>query len=120
MKDKGYGIGLTHAWNGILYAFIKERNFRIHLILACVVLIFSVVLRISYLQWLVVLIMIGSVMVAELFNTAIEKLLDYVKPDIDPRAKVIKDIAAGAVLIMAMTAAIVGSLIFIPKILALF
>jgi len=71
------------------------------------------------LEWAAIILVIGFVLMAELFNSVIEKLIDYLKPEIHPAAKVIKDAAAGGVLIAAITAVIIGALIFIPKLIQL-
>jgi diacylglycerol kinase (ATP) len=71
-------------------------------------------------EWIVIILCFAIVMTAEAFNSAIEKLVDFVSPGIHPQAGKIKDIAAGAVLITAIIAAIIGCIIFIPKIIILF
>lgn len=73
--------------------------------------------EIDTIEWVAVITVIGLVVTTEMVNTAIEETINYVKPEIHPAAKKIKDIAAGAVLIASLTALIVGVVIFIPKIL---
>jgi len=77
-------------------------------------------LQISALEWMVIAIVIAGVFVSELFNSAIENLVDLCSPDYDEKAGRIKDMAAGAVLIAALGALATGLIIFIPKLLALF
>ncbi|TFJ94084.1 diacylglycerol kinase family protein [Lentibacillus salicampi] len=118
MSDKQWQsiVGFSHAWNGIKAATRTEGNFRIHLITAFAVISAGIFFRLTVIKWLMIIVAIGFVLAVELLNTAIEKMLDYLKPDIHPHAKVIKDLAAGAVLVSAMTAAVVGLLVFLPEI----
>ena len=84
------------------------------MIAAMAVIIAGIVLGITRTEWIMVVMCIGTVIAAELFNTAIEKLVDLVSPERHPVAGRGKDIAAGAVLICAVAAAIIGLIIFIP------
>lgn len=108
-----------HAMQGVVAGLNSERNMVIHFAGMSVVVVFGALLRISTTEWLVCIILFGAVFMAELFNTAIEKLVDMVCPHIDPRAKLIKDMSAGAVLFMAIAAAVAGGIIFAPKLYAL-
>jgi diacylglycerol kinase (ATP) len=103
-----------YAWNGIRNCVGKEQNLSFHLIATVVVIITGVVLKITRTEWIAVVLCIGMVIAAELFNTAIEKLVDLVSPEQHPIAGQVKDIAAGAVLVCAVAAAIIGLIIFIP------
>lgn len=116
LKGKKRGIGFSFAWNGIVEAVKQERNFQIHIAAALLVVIAGIILRLSILEWVPLILVIGMVLVAELINSAIEMAIDYIKPEIHPQAKVIKDIAAGAVLVTAIVAVIIGILILFPKI----
>ncbi|WP_253286699.1 diacylglycerol kinase family protein [Virgibacillus sp. MSJ-26] len=120
MADRKKGIGLKHAWHGIKVAIKLERNFKIHVVIGLLVIMMSVYFNIATFEWLVILLVIGSVLVAEIFNSTIEKLLDYLNPAIHPAAKIIKDLSAAAVLITAFTAVIIGLIIFIPKLINVF
>lgn len=84
------------------------------MIAAMAVIIAGIVLGITRTEWIMVVMCIGTIIAAELFNTAIEKLVDLVSPERHPVAGRVKDIAAGAVLICAVAAAIIGLIIFIP------
>lgn len=84
------------------------------MIAAMAVIIAGIVLGITRTEWIMVVMCIGTVIAAELFNTAIEKLVDLVSPQQHPVAGQVKDIAAGAVLVCAATAAIIGLIVFIP------
>lgn len=116
MKGKKRSIGFAFAWNGLIAAMKSERNFQIHLAIAFTVIVVGIFFRISRLEWGLIILVIGLVLISELINSTVEKLIDYLKPDIHPTAKIIKDIAAGSVLIAAIIAIIIGLIVFIPKI----
>lgn len=103
-----------YAWQGIKCCVGKEQNLSFHLIAAATVIIAGFYFGITQTEWLMIILCIGMVIAAELFNTAIEKLVDRVSPERNPIAGQVKDIAAGAVLICAAAAAIIGLIIFIP------
>lgn len=100
-----------HAIDGIVWAFKNERNLKIHLLAATLVCLTGAYLNINHNHWVILLICIGLVLSAELFNTAIEKTLDLLHPEISDKVKVIKDISAGAVLVLSVTAAVIGCLV---------
>lgn len=120
LRGKKRGIGLRCAINGIIAAYKRERNFRIHTVAAVMAISMGFLLRLGRVEWLVLVIAIGLVLQAELFNTAVEKMIDYIKPEIHPVAGLIKDLAAGAVLVTAFTAFATGLLLFIPKLYKIF
>lgn len=107
-----------NAFKGIYLFFISERNARIQLIIFLLVLAVAFILKVNNTQWLMLIAMGGLVFSLEALNTAIEALCDVLKPEWDERIKRIKDLAAGAVLIASIIAAIVGSIIFLPYLLA--
>lgn len=90
---------------------------KIHVGVAVLVLGLGYVLKISSVEWITVVLCIGLVFSAEMFNTALEILVDKVSPQKDPIAGKIKDISAGAVLIAAIISVIVGVIIFLPKLI---
>lgn len=102
------------AWAGMMAAVKEEAHMRIHIALAVVAVIAAAIFRISRMEWLILLLTIGSVIALELINTAIERVVDLVTADFHPLAKAAKDIAAGAVLVAAIVAVIVGITIFLP------
>jgi diacylglycerol kinase len=110
--------GFYFAFRGIYHAFKGELNIKIHFSIALITIVFSFLFQLSTMEWIAVLICIGIVFSAEIFNTAIEKLVDHVNPEWSIRVGVIKDMAAGAVLIVSFIAAVVGVMIFLPKILS--
>lgn len=108
-----------HALNGIEYTITKERNFRIEITFAILVTIASFLLKVSIMEWLILILTIGIILALELINTSIERCVDLVTKDYRELAKIAKDASAGAVLIMSMFSVIIGIVIFMPKILAL-
>lgn len=102
------------AWKGIGSFVRKEHNAWIHCSAIIVVTIAGFLFSITRTEWLIILLCFGIVLAAEAFNTAIERLVNLVSPDYHPIAGDVKDIAAGAVLICATTAAVIGAIIFIP------
>lgn len=110
----------TFAWKGILTCAGHEQNITFHLLAAIIVVAAGFCFGISRTEWMVVMLCIGTVIAAELFNSAIERLVDMVSPEWQKIAGEVKDIAAGAVLITAIAAAIVGMIVFLPYVIALF
>lgn len=95
-------------------AIKEEPNLKIHFFIACLVLIVSFLLKISRNDWIIIIILIGFVFAVELTNTAIEAIVDTFTDQEHPGAKLAKDISAGAVLVVALTAAVLGIIIFLP------
>ena len=110
----------TFAWKGILTCAGHEQNITFHLIAAIAVVAAGFFFNITHTEWMVVMLCIGTVISAELFNSAIERLVDLVSPEWQKIAGEVKDIAAGAVLVTAIAAAIVGLIVFLPYVIALF
>ncbi|MEJ2448125.1 MAG: diacylglycerol kinase family protein [Anaerolineales bacterium] len=103
------------ALDGLKQVFVSEPNARIHALITLAIIIAGWLFKISRLEWLSLALTVGLVWVAEIFNTAVEKLVDLASPEIHPAAKAVKDISAGAVLASAVTAVVVGILIFGPR-----
>lgn len=106
---------LKFAFRGIGFA-LRESNFKIQIVCAVFVVIAGWYFQISANEWLAVVICIGTVLCAEMLNTAIEKLADFVHPQQNEKIGQIKDLAAGAVLILSIISLIVACIIFLPKI----
>ena len=102
------------AFNGLTAVFRSEPNMRLHVLASIVVLIMAYHFEVTQVEWCLLILCIGMVWVAEIFNTSIETLTDLVSPEHNPLAGKTKDLAAGAVLMAAITAVVVGLLIFIP------
>jgi diacylglycerol kinase len=108
-----------YALIGLGHILKSERNARIHLAVAVVVSIAALLLDLPATEMVAIFFAIMTVFIAEIFNTVIEKTLDLVHPDQSPKVALIKDMAAGAVLVTAVGAAIMGFVIFSPYILDL-
>lgn len=115
-KNKNLIDSFKHAYEGVVYSAVKERNMHIHLISACLVVVFGALFSISYAEWLVCFVLIGLVISLELVNTAIEAVVDLITTDENSVAKLAKDTAAGAVLVASMISLFIGIIIFLPKI----
>ncbi len=114
---KRFFISLKNALRGILYVFVSQKNFKIHAVFAIAAVILAAILKFTYIEWAVLVLIIGVVMSCEALNTAIERTVDLVSPDYDERAKQAKDSAAAAVLIAAVSSVIIGILLFVIKII---
>lgn len=119
-KLKSLGNSFRYAGQGVWSSFKSERNMKIHVLMMIFVVIFGFFLDISLGEWIVCIILFSLVIGAELFNTAIEAVVDMISLEKSSQAKLAKDISAGAVLVFAIASAIVGLIIFVPKILELF
>ena len=106
------------ALEGIKYVLISQQNARIHTVISLAVILLAVLFKITRLEWIGLLLVIGLVWTAEIFNTAMEVMVDMVSPDHSQGGKIIKDISAGAVLICAFISVLVGILIFGPKLVS--
>ena len=116
-KNRTMVSSLEFALTGVFTAFKEERNMRKHLLSAVLVLIAGLIFRVSLLEWMALVLCICLVMVLEIINSAIENVVDLASDyHFSMLAKNAKDMAAGAVLVMSGGAAIVGCLIFLPKI----
>ncbi|MFT8320499.1 MAG: diacylglycerol kinase family protein [Bacillus sp. (in: firmicutes)] len=104
------------ALSGIVMAIKKERNLKIHLFISILVFFFGIYYKVSVTEWLFLSVAIGIVIAMEMINTALERVVDLVTKEYHPLAKEAKDIAAGAVFIAALLSAVIGFIIFIPKI----
>ncbi|MHA4893271.1 diacylglycerol kinase family protein [Pedobacter sp. PWIIR3] len=105
----------TYSFSGIVYAFKYEQNFRLHLISLLSVTLAGWYFKLSANEWLWIIAASGIVITAELFNTALEVLVDLVSPGVHPKAKIVKDVSAAAVVVAAILALTIGLIIFIPK-----
>lgn len=106
------------AGQGALDLFRYENNAKVHLLVALVIVLLGGWLKLDLTEWAIILTQVGLVFMAEAVNTALEKLCDLVSPTVHPTIKAVKDLAAGAVLVVAIVAVLVGLLILGPKLLA--
>lgn len=114
LHNKNFFHALYNAFKGMEYVLLHQRNAIIQLCCACTVIIAGVSLHISIIQWLCVLLCIGMVICLEIMNTAIEKLCNLINPTYHPTIKIIKDVAAAAVLLAAIISVAVACVIFLP------
>jgi len=117
MKSRNLFDSFKYAAQGMKTAFSQERNFRIHCITAVIVTIFGILFRISFVKWSLVFTAFGFVFVAELVNTAAETLVDMITKEYSIEAKRVKDLAAAAVLVSAVSAVLIGIFVFIEPVL---
>ena len=112
-----------YAFKGIDDVIEHEPNMKIHVVVAILVVIMAIILKVSIIEWIILVLLIGAVLAAETINTTIENLVDMYTKEYDEKAKIVKDTAAGTVLILAITsaigAAVIGVIIFVPKIICL-
>lgn len=114
------GKSFVYAFNGIKYLLRHEHNAWLHCVAMILVIAAGIIFNIKQWEWCVVLLCIGMVFSAEAVNTAIEKLCDKVAPEKHPLIGTAKDVAAGAVLILAIISVIVALIIFLPYIINAF
>ena len=106
-----------YAIEGFVSSFKTERNMKIHVSAMILVIILGIYFKLNKIEWCFIAIAIAAVISGELFNTAIETVVDMISPEKNPKAKLAKDIAAAAVLALAIGAVAVGLIIFIPKLI---
>jgi diacylglycerol kinase (ATP) len=122
MSKTGLGISFSNrinsfkfAFKGLWTMFTEEPNFRVHFLAALATVLFGIFYELSGTEWILITIVIGFVLVSEIFNSAIERIADFVSPDHNKIIGLTKDLCAAMVLVAAVVAVIVGSIIFIPK-----
>ena len=120
MKPKGkrsFISSVKDCLNGFGYIVSNEHNFKREIALGVLALLLAVILKVSKIEFIIVLIVIALVIVSEIFNTAIEKVVDLYTKDYNEIARIAKDVSALAVLTMCIFALAIGGVIFIPKII---
>ncbi|HXK76405.1 MAG TPA: diacylglycerol kinase family protein [Bacteroidaceae bacterium] len=115
---KGYLHSFTYAAHGIAHFITHEHNAKSHVITTILVIVLGIYVDLTRTEWIIVLLSCGLMLCAEAFNTAIERVVDISSPSYHELAKQAKDVAAGAVLILAIFEAIIGGIIFIPHIIS--
>jgi diacylglycerol kinase (ATP) len=101
-----------YALEGIVYCINTQKNMRIHIAIAIIAFIAGLTLKISRLEFIIIIMAVSTVFLCEIINTAVEKAIDATTKEYNPIAKIAKDVAAGAVLVAAINSVIVGLLIF--------
>lgn len=117
---KKFLLSFTYPIKGLRYAYRNEQNLAVDVGVALLVTIAGFIFKLNLVEWAILALTIGLVISCELINTAIEAVVDLVTEDYHPLAKVAKDTAAAAVFVFAIIAVIVGLIIFLPKVIALF
>ena len=105
---------IQYALGGVKYALVTQQNTRIHALFTMAVIILGFLLEIAKVEWIALFLTIGLVWMAELFNTAIEALVDLISPEHHDTAKICKDVSAGSVVVSALISILVGLFIFGP------
>jgi undecaprenol kinase len=118
-KSRSVAQSFTFASQGIQYAITHERNMRVHLAVAILALLACALLRCTLWEWCLVIMLVGLVLAGEMLNTVVETIVDLIEPTYHERVKIIKDVAAGAVLIFACVALTVGLMVYINALLRL-
>ncbi|MFH1620785.1 MAG: diacylglycerol kinase [Patescibacteria group bacterium] len=110
---------MRHAWRGLLVAFKTERSFRIQVALAFVILLLILVLPLKTSETVLLLVVMAAVLVLELLNSTVERLVDLVKPRLQGYVRDIKDLMAATVLVASIFAAVIGILVLSPYLISL-
>lgn len=110
----------SHAFNGLKILWKEEHNARIHVVFVLLVILTGLILNVNSSDWISLVFALGLVITVEIINSSIENLADFASPQIHPLIKKIKDLSAAAVLISAITALIIGLIVFVPKIWEVF
>ncbi len=118
-SKRKFSSSVKNCINGFKFININEDNFKREIFLGIIVLALSYVFRVNKIEFIIIIIMIGLVLVCETINTAVERLVDLVSPGYNKIAGEVKDIMAFAVLLMCIISLVIGAIIFIPKIISL-
>ena len=117
-KDKRKFSGsIKNCLEGINFVITNESNFKKEIVIGIIALLLSYILKISRIEFTIILIMIALVLTSEIINTSIEKVVDLYTRDYNNLAKIAKDVSAGSVLVMSIFSLLVGVIIFLPKII---
>ena len=117
MKQPGFWRSMTYAWAGLVFTIRTQLNAKIHLCVGFLVLVMASWLGLDTLRFSILVLTIGAVLAGETINTTVESIVDLLSPEWHERAKIAKDVSAAAVLILSLTALIVGLLILGPPLL---
>lgn len=121
MKSKGkkrtFIDSVKNCLDGINYVLANEKNFVREIILGIIAVLFSYFFNISRIEWIIVILLINFVLIMELLNTALERVVDLYTTKYNAIAKIVKDVASASVFLMSLFSAIIGALIFLPKII---
>ncbi|KKT40391.1 hypothetical protein A3K29_03255 [Candidatus Collierbacteria bacterium RIFOXYB2_FULL_46_14] len=115
---RAHRVSFRHAIDGFVHNIKTQPNFRFHLLATVCAVLLGIYFSISYFEWLTLVFTVNMVLVAEMVNTSIESMVDLISLERREDARIAKDVSAGMVLVSAVMATIVGSLIFIPKLMS--
>jgi len=118
MKSKNIIESFKHAFQGVCYTFVKERNMKIHVAAAAFIILLALWLGVSKIELTILCLTIAMVICFELINTAIEVMVDFIVDVYHPRAKIIKDVSAGVVFVSAFFSIVIGGIILFDKLIA--
>lgn len=116
-KKRTFLDSVKNCLDGINYTLSHENNFKREMIIGIIVVIMSAVLKISIIEWVIVILLINFVLVCELINTALEKAVDLYTNEFNKTAKIVKDVAGASVFVMSIFSAVIGFIIFLPKVI---
>lgn len=117
-KDKRkFSSSIKNCLEGINFVITNESNFKKEIVIGIIALLLSYILKISRIEFIIILIMIALVLTSEIINTSIEKVVDLYTKDYNNLAKIAKDVSAGSVLVMSIFSLLVGATVFLPKII---
>jgi len=116
MQQQNLANSFNAAIEGFVYVFKSQRNMRLHFLMGLFAVLLGIFLNFTYIEVMVLCLTIAFVLFAEMFNTAIEYTVDLVSQEYHPLARIVKDIGAGAVLLSAMTAVVIGYILFTSKV----
>lgn len=116
MRTRNLGESFSCAIDGVIYSFLSQRNMKLHTLAAIIVITAGVIFRLNRMEWGLVVVAIFLVLTSETMNTAVEKAVDLVTGEYHPLAKQAKNLAAGATLLAAICAVILGIIVFSPHV----
>ena len=118
-KNRTWLDSVKDCLRGISYTFKTENNFKREIVLGIIVIICGLFFKLSLIEWVIIILLINTVLVGELINTALERTVDLYTKEYNEIARAIKDAASASVLVICISSSIIGLLIFIPKIINL-
>lgn len=117
MKSQNFCDSLRNAASGVVYALASERNMKIHLVATLLVIAAGLFFGLNRVEWSVIILTVSAVWATELLNSSLEDLVDLISPQYDVRAGRVKNLSAGAVLVTALGAVLIGIMIFGPRVI---
>ena len=119
-QNKNMKESFLGSLHGLRIALATERNAKLIFFFGIIVISLGIILKVSLFEFMIIVLVTSSVLICEVFNTLVENILDMIQPETDPKIKILKDISSAAVLLSSLAAAVIGCIIFLPKITAIF